>query len=173
MMIQAKAKRLIISVALAILIITLGVLMIRQVYAFSSDSNLTTQSIPIPPTPNPDKMSHTGKPIKSQLERSISNIVNLAKEIPSEEIYVYIIQRENGSFEEYYIPATYSGDVKKLMNLGSKDEIVTGYPYAPIISTPVLEAPKTESPMSEPEPTGEPYPVPLNTVKTPIIQPYP
>ena len=59
-------------------------------------------------------LSRSEQPIQAFPHREISKIVDLAKELPSEDIFVFIVQRADGRYEEYRISATYSGDVMEL-----------------------------------------------------------
>ena len=143
---------------MVILISILGVVVIKQAFAFSSFDIGTTQSIFVPPTPDIDALSRSEQPIQAFPHREISRIVDLAKELPSEDIFVFIVQRADGRYEEYRISATYSGDVMELLQIASGDKIITGYPLKPMISTPVIEKPVSDKQKIEVSPIGEPYP---------------
>jgi hypothetical protein len=159
---------------MVILISILGVVVIKQAFAFSSYDIGTTQSIFVPPTPDIDTLSRSEQPIQAFPHREISRIVDLAKELPSEDIFVFIVQRADGRYEEYRISATYSGDVMELLQIASGDKIITGYPLKPMISTPVIEKPVSDKQNIEVSPIGEPYPHPLSIEPVaPILQPYP
>jgi len=155
---------------MAVLISILGIVVIQQAFAFSSYDIDTSQSIFVPPTPDIDTLSRSEKPIQAAPQREISRIIDLAKELPAEDIFVFIVQRANGRYEEYRISATYSGNVMELIQIASGDKIITGYPLKPMISTPVIETPQ----LIEPSLPGDPYPLPLNSEPDrPTLQPYP
>jgi hypothetical protein len=171
---QIKFTRKLKIFFMVILISILGVVVIKQAFAFSSYDIGSTQSIFVPPTPDIDTLSRSEQPIQALPQREISRIIDLVKELPGEDIFVFIVQRADGRYEEYRISATYSGDVMELMQIASGDKIITGYPLKPMISTPVIETPVSNKQNIEASPLGDPYPHPLNIEPaTPILQPYP
>ena len=171
---RTNFNRKIIYTALGIVITSLGLFLLRHANAVTSDGNLVNQENSIPSTPNIDSLSQSEKPIPTVPTQSVSRIIDLAKGFQAEDEFVFTVLHSNGKYEEYYIPATYSGNEKELMNLGAGDKIVTGYPLKPIISTPVIEAPKKDPSISEPYLIGNPYQVPSATfIVTPTQRPYP
>lgn len=167
------SRKMIFSV-LAILISLMALLVIQKTNALSLDENSDTSSIPIPPTPDIESLNYSERLILAPPQREISRIINLAKDLPNKDIFVYIILRKDGTYEEYHLSATSLWDKDNLMNVGKNDKIITGYPLQPILSTPILEAPPKDTPSDISSPPNEPYPPPMNkALDTPIIQPYP
>jgi len=107
-------------------------------------------------TPRPGEIRPSAD-VSTPTSLPISKSVDLAEGLPDEDKSVYIIQRSSGVYEEYLIPADYSGDVRSLMELGPNDMLIYHYPLKPRPSTPVLTTPvpatPTQGPLVSPLPT--------------------
>ncbi len=101
------------------------------------------------------------KPLK------ISKYIDLTQglKLTDEQIVVFIVQRSDGTFEQYLFPANFQGDVKTSMNLLDKDKIIYSNPLKRTPSTPVPLGPIVPTPNQEslsPE-VQIPYPAPLDS----------
>lgn len=92
----------------------------------------------------------------------IARVVNLAEGLPDGEIYVAIIQRADGTYEQYLLPVTplatssnFMAAMNEMVDLGEQDVFVNGYALA------------------TPPPRGEPPPNPVyeEATVTPVAAP--
>lgn len=149
-------------VLLGLLIIALGLIFFKQVKA------LQTQTLKIPPTPTLLSEPYSEMEIATQVPRQVTKHVDLTLGLSVDEKFTYIVQRADGTYEEYVIPVSFSGDVQQLLALAPDDRIVTGYPWSGLQSTPMLTPPAPTL-----TPTQPPYPAPNNPTSESNPFPYP
>lgn len=143
----------------------------NQVMAF----NQPVPGSKLPPTPMlrpSDLKASNGEIVSQPGQRAISKITDLALGISEENKMVYVVQRIDGKYEQFFLPANYSGDIRKLMGLKESEKIITGFALISIRSTPEMNKPERQS--TQIPINGEPYPAPLNqeSVQSPV-NPYP
>lgn len=129
----------------------------------------------LPPTPmlqSSDLKASNGEILSQSGQRSISKITDLSLGISEENKMVFVVQRIDGKYEQFFLPANYSGDIRKLMGLKESEKIITGFALISIRSTPVMNKPEMQS--TQIPYNREPYPAPLNqeSVQSPV-NPYP
>lgn len=145
---------------LGVLIIASGLVFLKQVKQ--------TQALTVPSTPTLPSKPYSEMQIATQVPRLVMKRTDLTLGLNVEEKFTYIVQRSDGTFEEYVIPASFSGDVQSLLKLTAGDRLVTGYPLRRLQSTPVLTPPAPTLTLTQP-----PYPAPKNSIDAPHSFPYP
>lgn len=165
-------QTLIVGCGALVLITALVMIVTKQARAFQQ----LVPSVDLPPTPilKPiDFLSNNNEIMLTTSQRVISKVTDLAKGLAEEDKFVYVIQRLDGKYEQFMIPANYEGDVRKLMGLKDDERIVTGFALKPIRSTPVIDKPKPQF-TTTPNVFSQPYPPPLLPESSPSRpNPYP
>jgi hypothetical protein len=98
----------------------------------------TLTAIPVPATPTPTPIGYdppegpTASPTPT-----MSRVINMAEGLPDGEIYVAIIRRADGTYEQYYLPIQPLAEAEnfleaqsEMLNLGPQDTFVNGYTLA-------------------------------------------
>lgn len=163
-------QTLIFGCGVLVLIVALVVIVTKRARAFQQ----LGPDVDLPPTPalKPiDFLSNDNETMSTTSQRVISKVTDLAKGLAEEDKFVYVIQRLDGKYEQFMIPANYDGDIRKLMGLKDKERIVTGFALKPIRSTPVIDKPKPQF-TTTPTVPSQPYPPPWLPESSPS-RPYP
>lgn len=165
-------QTLITGCGILFLITALVVIVTKQARAYQQ----LAPGYDLPPTPilkSIDFLPNDNEIMSTTGQRVISKITDLAKGLAKEDKFVYVIQRLDGKYEQFIIPANYEGDVRKLMGLKDNERIVTGFALKPIRSTPVIDKPKPQF-TTTPNVLSQPYPPPLLPESSPSRpNPYP
>lgn len=154
-----------------VMIIVIAVVADQVVAAFTQPVQISK----IPPTPvlkTSDLIGSNSEIISQSAQRTISKVTDLAVGFSEENKMVYVIQRMDGKYEQFYLPANYTGDFRKLMGLKEGEKIITGFALVSVRSTPVIDKPEMKS--TQIPIINNSYPAPLNQESSQLINnPYP
>ena len=158
----ARDNSLILLLISTTLMTILGIVMIHKV-----DENKLNRII-FSPTPGANYLDSNQK--EREVERQPTGEINtrhdLAQGLKDEEKFVVIVLHTNGNYDEYIIPSSLAGDLRKYLKLTTRDKIVSGYPLKPLVSTPILSTPNILKLKST-----HPYPLPGNDSNSQMTYP--